>query len=306
MKKNIFAVTGAFIFLFAAGCDQGSFSKEPIPGAAEYLGNDHWNKGNAEYQVYHLSDLPWYGKPRKSDGNIMLAVKEPWNSKHNVKGNADTMDSTVLKFSIFKQFMTGTYPYSFKADFFFHVKTGEVIKYTMGSQDGCGNNFLRYDKEGKNGHFVWHSYWDNHGLIDIKKPVTEFDTFMDALPMYLRFRLKENSYTAKAVQPIIANRPIDIKQPKPHIADQTDAVKRGVPHIVEIKVTNTPGEVDGKKVIKSEVVHGDKTDVFVFEEAFPHTMVAWHGAANWKLRLSKFFPYWKPENRGKEAGYLLK
>jgi len=306
MYKKIFVLSGALLVFAAISCDKGSFHKEPVPGAAEYLGNEHWNKGNAEYQVYSLSDLNVYGTKRSSDGNIMLAVKEPWNSKHNVKGNNDTMDSTVMKFSIFKSFQTGTYPYSYKADVFFNIKTGEVVKYTMGSQDGCGNNFMQYDRDGKHGKFMWHSYWDNQGIIHVSKPVTEFDTFFDALPMYLRFRLKEDSYTAKVIQPLIANHPVDIKDPKNKIVDQADAEKRGFPHIVEIKVTNTKAVVDGKNVIKSSVVHGDKTDVYVFEEAFPNNMYAWHGGANWKVRLSKFFPYWIPENRGREAGYLFK
>ena len=306
MYKKIFVLSGVIFLLGFVGCDKGSFSKDPVPGAAEYLGNDHWNKGNSEYQVYSLSDLNVYGTKRSSDGNIMLAVKEPWNSKLNVKGDKDTMDSTVVKFSIFKGFQTGTYPYSYKADLFFNVKTGEVIKYTMGSQDGCGNNFMQYDRDGKNGKFMYHSYWNNHGIIHVSKPVTEFDTFFDALPFYLRFRLKEGSYTAKVVQPLIANHPVDIKDAKNDIKNQADAVTRGFPVIVEVKVTNTKDVVDGKNVIKSSVIHGDKTDVFVFEEEFPNNLYAWHGAANWKQKHSKFFQYWDPEIRKKEAGSVFK
>lgn len=309
MKKSIiFFMAATLGLLSTVSCGgHGSYQKEAIPGAKEFLTNEHWNQGKAEYQSYRLSGLSWYGKPRSSDDSIMIAVKEPWDTKRNVKVAAEEMDSAVVKFSMFEMFQTGTYPYSFKADIFFNVNNGEVVKYAMGSHDGCGNHFFQYDKKGKNGVFSWHSYWDGHGLIEVKKSVDDFDTFIDALPFYLRFRLSEGSYTAKAVQPLIANRPIDLSDPKKHLADQKDTEARGVPSIVEIQVTNTPGQtLNGKKVVKSVVVHGSATDTFYFEEAFPHNLVKWEGNATRELRLSQFFAYWVPDNRGQEAGYLYK
>lgn len=306
MKKLfIFSMLTTVGLLFTVSCG-GNYKKTPLPGAAEFLTNEHWNQGKAEYQTYRLSGLKWYGKARSSNDSIMIAVKEPWDSKLNVKTSAEAMDSAVIKFSHFEIFQTGTYPYSFKADIFFDVSTGEVVKYAMGSHDGCGNHFFRYDKKGKTGQFNWHSYWDGHGLISVSKPVDSFDTFFDALPLYLRFRLKDATYTAKVVQPLIANRPIDITQPKPHLANQGDAQKRGVPHIVEVTVKNSTETLNGKNVYKSEVAHGSKTDVYYFEADFPHTLVKWTGGAERNLRLSKFFDYWVPANRGREAGYLYK
>jgi hypothetical protein len=306
MKKVFLTLAMIGALQISTGCGGASHSKAALPGAAEFLGNKHWDMGKAEYQVYNLA-LGWYDKARHSQDSYMITVKEPWDSKKNVKTSDKTMDMAVMKFSIFDVFHTGTYPYSFKADMFMDVNTGEVVKYAMGSHDGCGNHYFQYEKHGATGKFKWNSYWNDHGKVVVKKSVSEFDTFFDALPLYLRFRLKDASYSAKVVQPLIANHPIDIKDAKKDLANQEDFTARGVPAIVEIQVKNTPDQMmAGKKVIKTEVVHGSATDVFYFESEFPHNMVKMEGKAKKDLKLTKFFDYWVPANRGQEAGYLFK
>ncbi|MDH4129636.1 MAG: hypothetical protein OEV44_12825 [Spirochaetota bacterium] len=306
MKKyvrNIILLISSILLVTGFACkpkDSNKTVKEIL-----FLKNAHWSEKKAEYQKYNYK-LKWYDTLREAKDSIMILVKEGWNSRSNVKSD-NHHDSSVLKFSTFDVFNTGTYPYSFKSDIFFDINNGEVVKYTMGSQDGCGNHFFRYDKRGTRGTFTWHSYWNDHGLIAVTKPTSSFDTFFDALPVYLRFRLSENTYKIKAVQPLIANRPLDIKTPAPNndLKDQDDAKKRGIPNVVDLSVTNTPGEnYNGKKVIKSVVVHGDKTDTFYFAEEFPHTLEHWKGSDEKTLVYSKFYPYWLPEFRNKPEGNL--
>ena len=261
----------------------------------QYLLNDHWNKGNSEYQLYKMT-IPWYGKPRQSKDSMMVIVKEGWDSKKNVKtDNKQNMDSATLKFSTYDQFKTGTYNYSFKADIFFNIPSGEVVKYAMGSQDGCGNHFFIYQKKGSHGLFKWYSYWNDHGEITMTKPVNSFDTFYDALPVYLRFNLNKKSYKAKVVQSLVANHPLipDIK---------------GFPKISEAQITNEPSneKIYDRDVIKTTVVYGGKPSVYYFDKNFPHSLVKLESPVKKDLYFSKLFDYWNPKKRGKEAGYLLK
>ena len=311
MRKPLLipVLLGIIVSFGLAGCGKGGSAYNPKDNNIAFLKNEHWNKGKAEYQRYKHS-LGWYGAKRTSDDSMMVLVKEPWDTKRHVKVPWKQANAYVLKLSIFDIFQTGTYSYSFKSDMYIDTKSGRVLKYVMGSHDGCGNHFMKYEVKGSNGVFNWHSYWNGHGLISIKVPTSKFDTFFDALPAYLRFRLKDKSYSARAVQSLIANRPLDISSPGKHFTNQMDAVKRGLPKIVNIAVTNTPGQqiADAKgvqhKVIKSEVKFGGKSKVFYFAESFPHTLIHSKGKAEKTMYYSEFFPYWVPGNRGKPAGTI--
>ncbi len=300
----------ALVVIVGMGCTKsGHYTDQRAEKKISFLRNAHWDEKNkAEYQLYNYN-LPWYKGPRKSDRSMVVIVKEPWDMKTMVKTSPKKMDSAVLKFSTFDQFVTGTYPYSFKQDIYFDTFNGQVVKYTMGSQDGCGNNFMEYINHGKTGSFTWHSYWNGHGTIRINRSTSEFDTFFDALPVYMRFRWKDKSYKVRAIQPLRANRPIDIKT-KGHLADQKDTEKRGVPHIINVQVTKGEAEdIGGRKAVKFEVKHGKATDYYWLEEEFPHTMVkmeAKGGKVSKTLRKSEFFDYWVPANRGKSEENFLK
>ncbi|HEO66098.1 MAG TPA: hypothetical protein ENI73_09555, partial [Spirochaetes bacterium] len=248
MRTRQLALSGlmvALVMFIGIGCTKShsQYTDQRPEKKIDFLLNAHWNtkpgeKPKAEYQLYNYQ-LPWYNGPRKSDRSMTVIVKEPWNMKTMVK-SPKSMDSAVLKFSTFDQFVTGTYPYSFKQDIYFDTYNGQVVKYTMGSQDGCGNTFMEYINHGKTGSFTWHSYWNGHGTIQINVPTNKFDTFFDALPVYMRFRWKEKSYKVRVIQPLRANRPIDIINPKQlkdpkdptkgkkawHLADQKDAETR--------------------------------------------------------------------------------
>lgn len=262
----------------------------------KFLKSDHWNQGKAEYQLYNLT-VGWYGHPRKSEDSLMVLVKEPWDLDNNVKVPAKKMNAAVLKYSVMDQFKTGTYNYSFKSDFFIDMDNGRVVKWTLTSQDGCGTHMGRYDRKGNTGIFTWHSYWNGHGIITKTVNTSSFDTFHDALPAYLRFRLDEKSYKIKMIQSLTGNHPPGTKK-----LDKKGIEAMSYPAIKEASVSNS-AEGD---MVKTEVKIGDKTEVYYFSKDMPHTLQKTEGVKFGKeLRFSKFFPYWTPENRSKEAGWLL-
>ncbi len=262
--------------------------------AKDFLGNSHWKKGKAEWQWYNYA-LKWYGKARTTKNSQMILVTEPWNNGINNK-TGKNIDSYVLKFSIHDIFATGTYNYAFKADMFIDQR-GRVVKYVMGSQDGCGAHFMRYDESGDNGKFVWHSYWNDHGKMTKSIDADSFDTFYDALPAYLRFRLNEKSYNIKMVKSLVGNHPPGSKK-----WNKAKFNSNKYPKVVGASVS-VSNEGDNYKVV---VKHGSAKDTLTFSSAFPHTLISWNmakGGFNKKLRKSDFFAYWVPANRGKEPTF---
>ena len=153
-----------------------------------FLGNAYRDSGKAEFQVYEASTKK-YGLDR--DATVkMIMVKEPFDPVDLVKTRNEDEAVDVLKVNFIRQVPVGVYDYLQMASLFFERSTGRVLKYTMSSQDGCGNTFMEYRRrEGKH-LFHYHSYFDDEGDSETVLEEGEF-TFYDALPVVLRFRLTE-------------------------------------------------------------------------------------------------------------------
>ena len=99
----------------------------------------------------------------------------------------------VLKMNYITSIPVGVYEYNQMASIFFERSSGRILKYSMSSQDGCGNSYMLYTHTGEDHNFIFHSYFDDEG--EIKRTITESDPiyFYDALPLILRFRIKDKS-----------------------------------------------------------------------------------------------------------------
>ena len=95
---------------------------------------------------------------------------------------------SVVKLNMIQQIPTGLYDYFQMASIFFDRSTGRILKYTMSSQDGCGNTFMEYRRrEGKH-LFHYHSYFDDQGdsetiLEDGEFDFLRFPTCCPAIPI---------------------------------------------------------------------------------------------------------------------------
>jgi hypothetical protein len=176
------------------------------------------------------------------------------------------------------------------ASFFFERSTGKIIKYTMSSQDGCGTTFMEYVYRNNNGHFIFHSYFDDEGDMQAELNAPEPPVFHDALPLVLRFRLQEKmSYTLQIVQPLIAN-------------------KFTRPAITAARITNrliSPYRIGARQfdsIYEITAETNDARDIFYFEPVFPYRLVKWEKANNDELLLqsARFFPYWQFNKPGDE------
>ena len=260
---------------------------------ASFLTNPYWNSGNAEFQVYKAL-LTRYGIRRDGTAKIII-VKEPFDPDKLVKTNKSAPAIEVIKMNYIQTVPTGVYDYFQMASFFFDRATGNIIKYTMSSQEGCGTTFMQYVYRRNSGHFVFHSYFDDEGDVTAELETAEPPVFYDALPLVLRFRLKEKTpCTLKVVQPLIANKFIK-------------------PALREARITNRlisaagMGEVTAEQVYETTVEAGDARDVFYFEPTFPNRLVKWQKGNNDELLLqsSRFFPYWQFNKPGDEKLFKL-
>lgn len=255
---------------------------------AFFLANPHWDQGNAEFQVYKAG-LTRYGIRRDGEAKIII-VKELFDPDRLVKTNKAAPAIEVIKMNYIQTVPTGVYDYFQMASFFFERSTGKIIKYTMSSQDGCGTTFMEYVYRNNNGHFIFHSYFDDEGDMQVELNVPEPPVFHDALPLVLRFRLQEKMpYTLQIVQPLIAN-------------------KFTRPAITAARITNrliSPYSIGARQfesIYEITVETNDARDIFYFEPVFPYRLVKWKKANNDELLLqsSRFFPYWQFNKPGDE------
>lgn len=253
-------LAGFFLFSCAGGAESGS--------SIDFLTDSHWNEGKAEFQTYNAQLLK-YGEMRNSEVKMIL-VKEPFDMRAFVK--SDTADNYVLKLNYIQSIPVGMYDYYQMMSIFFKIGTGEIVKFSMGSQDGCGNTYAEYTSTKEKGSVQWYSYFDDQGSkkadIDLSKA-----TIYDALPVVLRYRIDyENPYQISFYDSFIAN-------------------KYNPPELIKGKVINQ---------LRSEYIEtvlsysGGKKDTFHFDRQFPHALIRWERDSGELLTLSKFYfiDYW--------------
>lgn len=254
----------------------------------DYLQNGYWDSGKAEFQIFR-GQIQQYGIDREASARLVL-VKEPFDPLKRVKSLSPNA-IPVLKMHFFRHIPAGVYDYFQTASLFFDRKTGRVLKYTMSSQDGCGNTFMEYLRQPDRTHlFRYFSYFDDEGDFETTLPEGDF-TFYDALPLALRYRLKKGeTYALRLMESLIANK----EQPL-------------TLHPATVRVDRiADADVGGKTlsdVFAVTVQRENRRDMFHFEVSFPHRLIRWEKPDGDLLfqTASDFFYYWeftRPEDRG--------
>jgi len=254
-----------------------------------YLSDPFWNSGKAEFQVYQ-GKIKKYKIFRNAQVKLII-VKEPFHREKFVKTMKQEMATNVIKMNYIRHVPAGIYDYHQMASFFFNWDTGRIIKYTMNSQDGCGNTFMKYIFKNNRHHFSYHSYFDDQG--DLLKIFDEDFLFYDALPIVLRFRLSEKgSYKTMMMPSLISNRI------QPLTLSEAVITTRRIDKLTEGKTYRKPYVV--------EVNFEKGKDIFYFENKFPHRMIKWEKKNKDSLVLKKsdFLYYW--HYTGPEHGELPK
>lgn len=120
-----------------------------------------WDDGEAEVARYDARRTV-YAQERPYE-LVRIVVKEPFDPRTGVK--PDVAREGLLdafKVGAVHQVPTGK-PYEYRQTTFVHVDRGEprrALQACMGSQEWCGNTFVRVVREGAGFRRMAHSYWD--------------------------------------------------------------------------------------------------------------------------------------------------
>src|SRR5258708_29449022 len=135
-----------------------------------------WDDGRAEYNVYRAEEMR-YGIARATEV-VHIVVKEPFNPKLRVK--ADVSPSIeVLKMNQVINVPTGAYAYHQMHSSFWDRSTGALLKFSMSSNDSCGNSFKLGWLENGFLRLTYHTYWDGEGDGRLDRPVAADNVFYD-------------------------------------------------------------------------------------------------------------------------------
>jgi hypothetical protein len=277
------AVSGAVLCLAALSLAAPRLTAGGGDDGAAFFASGHWDEGKAEFQVYR-SVVEKYGAPRDALAKIVI-VKEPFDRKKLVKSAASAY--SVVKMNYIQVIPTGMYTYYQTASLFFDAATGGLVKYSFGSQEGCGNTYFEYRGVNGKGFRTVHSYFDDQGLIreKINHPGA---LFYDAFPLVLRFRLRDGeSYPVRFIRSLIAN-----KYVRPDVAEGSVSVRT----VSEARL----GDRTYRGVYKVEVRWGGNVDTLHFEAEHPNTLLRWEKAGGDTLTLEKshFTDYWNRTGDG--------
>jgi hypothetical protein len=242
-----------------------------------------WDDGRAEYNVYRADEVR-YGISRPTE-IIHIVVKEPFNPKLRVKSDAPP-SIEVIKMNQVINVPTGVYAYHQMHSSFWDRSTGALLKFSMSSNDSCGNSFKLGWLENGFLRLTYHTYWDGEGDGRLDQRIPPDTVFYDELPFRLRWlrRTPEQAQYRVSLYPTVIGSRLGHPEPQP----------------ATIRVARVGGE---RQV---EVRSASGTDRFTFDSAFPYALKAWTRAdgSSLTLRKAQRLDYWNHNRPGDES--LLK
>lgn len=259
----------------AAAVYDSSWARDPV-----------WDDGQAELTLYEAR-RPQYGKLESYEA-VFLVVKEDFNPQLYVKADPPFEGKKllpVLKLNAVHSYWTDNYPYHFLASVF--VRRDDptaLVKFTLGSQEWCGNTFKEMKTWGSRPELVFHSYFDGQGdasrLLDLRPG----DLLEDQLPLALRtLNFAPDLELRRRILPsLISN---NLREP-PQFVDSTISV------VGEEAVETRAGRYPAWKV---RVQMGKLQQTWWFEKAAPHTLLKMESSDGraWLLKSRTRKPYWK-------------
>lgn len=174
MRSTLQAAIVLGLALVAAGQD-----REPAVSAA-WLASKAWDDGAAIVSVFE-GRVRRYGQWRPAEARTYV-IREYFDAEELTKRDReDPALVPVLKANRLTSFLTGTYPYRLMHSLFWDRRTGELVKATGSSQEGCGLAFQRWDRRARA--LRYDTYWEGEGAGERALPMeggAEF--FEDELP----------------------------------------------------------------------------------------------------------------------------
>jgi hypothetical protein len=248
------------------------------------LQNDsYWADGKAEFNIYD-AQIARYGVPRPCEV-LHILVREPMDLKQFVKpenANADAVQ--VLKLNQILHVPTGLYVYQQMHSNFWRVDNAQLLKFSMTSNDSCGNTFKEARRDADRFAYEYHTYWDGMagGKDNVAVPANGY--FYDELPWLVRTIDFQKS-----------SAPFEVQLAGTIINSKKDSV---VFKPAKVSFKSTEREID------VAVEHAGGTDHFILDRDFPNLLRQWNAADGSRLKMKRslkvaYWNYNKPGDREK-------
>src|ERR1700682_1702513 len=144
--------------------------------------NSYWGDGKAEFNIYD-AQIARYGIPRPCEV-LHFLVREPFDPKQLVKPEGPLRPETiaVLKLNQILHVPTGLYVYQQMHSSFWRVDNAKLLKFSLTSNDSCGNTSKEGRRNGDQLSYEYHTYWDGmaEGKENVALPANGY--FYDELP----------------------------------------------------------------------------------------------------------------------------
>ncbi len=256
-----------------------SAAPAPPPFEAELLRNRLWDDGKAEYDVYRAEEVR--DGALRSGEVVHIVVKEPFNPKLRVK--ADSPSGTeVLKMNQVIDVTTGVYAFHQMHSSFWDRATGKLVKFSLSSNDSCGNTFKLGWLDGGFLRLTYHTYWDGEGDGRLDQHLPGDVVFYDELP----FKLRTLRRTPGPARYAISLYPSVIGS------------RLGHPEARPATILVSPS--GSERIVEVRSAAG--IDRFTFDSEFPFTLRSWARSDGGSLTLRKAqrLDYWNHGRPGDE------
>jgi len=266
-----------FCLLLLASTAFGQFS----PGLLQ--NNSYWADGKAEFNIYD-AQIARYGVPRPCEV-LHILVREPMDLKQFVKPeNANPDAVQVLKLNQILHVPTGLYVYQQMHSNFWRIDNAQLLKFSMTSNDSCGNTYKEARRDADRFAYEYHTYWDGMagGKENVTLPANGY--FYDELPWLVR-----------TIDFQKAAAPFEVQLGGTIINSKKDSF---VFKTAKISFKSTEREID------VAVEHAGGTDHFILDRDFPNLLRQWNAADGSRLKMKRslkvaYWNYNKPGDREK-------
>jgi hypothetical protein len=245
--------------------------------------NSYWADGKAEFNIYD-AQIARYGVPRPCEV-LHILVREPMDRKQFVKPENPNPDAVqVLKLNQILHVPTGLYVYQQMHSNFWRVDNAQLLKFSMTSNDSCGNTYKEARREADRFSYEYHTYWDGMagGKENVAIPANGY--FYDELPWLVR-----------TIDFQKAAAPFEIQLGGTIINSKKDSF---VFKTAKFSFKSTEREID------VAVEHAGGTDHFILDRDFPNLLRQWNAADGSRLKMKRslkvaYWNYNKPGDREK-------
>ena len=246
--------------------------------------DSYWGDGKAEFNIYD-AQVARYGVPRPTEV-LHILVRESMDPKQFVKPDNPNQAGAVpvLKLNQILHVPTGLYVYQQMHSNFWRIDNAQLLKFSLTSNDSCGNTFKEGRRESAGFAYEYRTYWDGMagGKENVALPANGY--FYDELPFLVR--------TLDFQKP---SAPFEVQLAGTTINSKKDNF---VFKPAKVSLKSTDREID------VAVEHAGGTDHFILDRDFPNLLRQWNAAAGSRLKMKRslkvaYWNYNKPGDREK-------